>query len=114
VGYGTTSNQSINPYSTLGLLSTRPYNFGDNFETGLYVSELPNPTLGWEFSTSMNYAVDFGLWNNRLSGTVEYYHTKTNDLLFRVGLPSTSGVGSYMANVGKSENKGFEAALNGF
>lgn len=113
VGYGVTSNQSINPYSTLGLLSTRPYNFGTTYATGYYVSALPNPNLGWETSQQMNYAIDFSLLKNRLSGTVEYYTTKTNDLLLSVNLPSTSGVNSYMANIGKSENKGIEFSLNG-
>lgn len=113
VGYGVSSNQSINPYSTLGLLATRPYNFGNTFNTGYYVRELPNSGLGWEYSSGVNYALDFGLLNNRLSGTVEYYSTKTKDLLFKVGLPQTSGVNSYMANIGESENKGFEFTLNG-
>ncbi|MFC4400560.1 TonB-dependent receptor [Mariniflexile soesokkakense] len=112
-GYGTTSNQSIDPYSTLGRLGTTPYNFGDTYTTGFSVSELPNPNLGWEKSTTMNYGLDFSMLNNRLSGTVDYYATKTTDLLFRVGLPQTSGVSSYMANIGESENKGLEFALNG-
>lgn len=112
-GYGTTSNQSIDPYSTLGRLGATQYNFGDTYTTGLNVSELPNPNLGWEKSTTMNYGLDFSMLNNRLSGTVDYYATKTTDLLFRVGLPQTSGVSSYMANIGESENKGLEVALNG-
>jgi TonB-linked SusC/RagA family outer membrane protein len=113
-GYGITSNQSVDPYATLGRLTTRPYNFGPTgYQTGLYVSELPNPNLGWEYSKTWNYAVDFALLNNRLSGTVEYYVTKTEDLLLRVGLPSTSGVGSYVANVGATQNKGIELSLNG-
>ncbi len=113
VGYGVTSNQSVNPYSTLGLLSTRPYNFGSTFATGFYVSELPNPELGWEYSSTMNYGLDFGLFQNRLTGSFEYYNTKTHDLLFRVNLPQTSGVTSYMANIGESQNKGVELTLNG-
>jgi TonB-dependent starch-binding outer membrane protein SusC len=113
VGYGISSNQSIDPYSTLGRLGTRPYNFGDNFVTGFYVTELPNPALGWEYSSTMNYALEFGLLRNRLSGTFEYYKTHTSDLLFRVSLPATSGVTSYMANIGESGNTGFEISLNG-
>lgn len=113
VGYGITSNQAISPYSTLGLLGTRPYNFGSTFTTGYYVTNLPNADLGWEYSSTMNYALEFGLLNNRISGTFEYYDTKTHDLLFQVGLPPTSGVNSYMANIGESENKGFEITLNG-
>jgi len=113
VGYGITSNQAVDPYSTLGLLQSRPYNFGSTFTTGFLVTELPNPELGWEFSATMNYALEFALLNNRLSGTFEYYHTKTEDLLFRVGLPPTSGVNNIMSNIGSSENKGFELSLNG-
>lgn len=114
VGFGQTSNQSVPPYSTLGQLSTRPYNFGENtYATGYYVTTLPNPNLGWEYSKTWNYAVDFSLFKNRLSGTVEYYITNTNNLLQGVGLPATSGVSSYTANVGESQNKGLEFSLNG-
>ncbi len=113
VGYGQTSNQAVDPYKTLGLLSTRPYNFGDEFTVGYYVSELPNTKLGWEYSETWNYGLDFAVLNNRLSGTIEYYVQNTKDILLRVGLPSTSGVGSYMANIGKSQNKGLEISLNG-
>lgn len=113
VGYGQTSNQSVPSYKTLGLLGTRPYNFGNTNAVGYYVSELPNPNLGWEYSETWNYGLDFSLFNHRLSGTFEYYVQNTKDLLLSVGLPSTSGVGSYMANVGKSQNKGFELSLNG-
>jgi TonB-linked SusC/RagA family outer membrane protein len=113
-GYGVTSNQAVNPYSTLGLLATRPYNFGPtDYQTGLFVSQLPNPALGWEYSRTWNYGVDFSLLKNRLSGTVEYYVTNTRDLLLGLGLPSTSGVGSYTANIGSTQNKGIELSLNG-
>ncbi len=114
IGYGETSNQAVNPYQTLGSLGSRNYNFGDNtYATGYYVTTLPNPKLGWEFSETWNYALDFALLKNRISGTIEYYSTKTKDLLLSVDLPATSGVGSYMANIGKTQNKGFELSLNG-
>lgn len=113
LGYGQTSNQAVDPYKTLGLLSTRPYNFDTQFLTGYYMSELPNPSLGWEFSKTYNYGLDFGLFNNRVSGTMEYYVQNTDNILLRVGLPPTNGGGSYMANIGKTQNKGFELSLNG-
>jgi TonB-linked SusC/RagA family outer membrane protein len=113
VGYGETSNQSVNPYSTLGLLATRPYNFGSSYSTGYYVSTLPNPNLGWEFSKTWNFGIDFGLLKNRLTGTVEYYVMNTDKVLLSVNLPATSGVNSYMANIGKTQNKGLELSLNG-
>ncbi len=113
VGYGETSNQSISPYATLGLLNTRPYNFGTLNSTGFYVSQLPNSGLGWEYSKTWNYGLDFALLNNRLSGTVEYYVTNTKDILLNVNLPSTSGVASYTGNIGATQNKGWEVSLNG-
>lgn len=114
VGYGETSNQSIDPYKTLGLLSSRPYNFGpDAYATGYYVSELPNPYLGWEYSETYNVGLDFSFLNHRIYGTAEYYIQNTNDVLLSVGLPSTTGVGSYMANIGATQNKGFEFSVNG-
>jgi hypothetical protein len=114
VGYGQTSNQSVNPYQTLGSLSTRPYNFGpSNYATGYYVSLSPNPNLGWEYSKTWNYGADFSLFHNRLSGTIEYYITNTNGLLQYVGLPPTAGVGSFLGNVGQTQNKGWEFSLNG-
>ncbi|HEY0039467.1 MAG TPA: TonB-dependent receptor [Flavisolibacter sp.] len=113
-GYGLTSNQAITPYSTLGSLATAPYNFGaTTYATGYYVSQLPNPKLGWEFSKTINIGVDFTLLRNRLSGSVEYYKTKTEDILLGLGLPPTSGVNSYTANIGATENKGIEVSLNG-
>ena len=114
VGYGQTSNQAVDPYKTLGLLSTTPYNFGNTtYATGYYVSQLPNPSLGWEYSETWNYGLDFALLNNRLSGTLEYYVTNTNNILQNVNLPATSGVNSYTANIGKTQNKGLELSLNG-
>jgi len=113
VGYGETSNQSINPYSTLGGLAIRNYNFGDTYRAGYYVNALPNPELGWEYSKTWNFGLDFSLFNGRLYGSFEYYTQKTEDILLDVSLPSTSGVSSYTGNIGNTENKGFELTLNG-
>ena len=114
VGYGQTSNQAVAPYSTWGKLSTRPYNFGPTgYATGYYVSALPNYDLGWEYSSTWNFGLDFTLLGGRLSGTFEYYIQKTSNLLQSVNLPSTSGVSNYVGNVGKTENKGVEFTLNG-
>lgn len=112
-GYGQTSNQAVGPYSTLGRLTTLPYNFGSTNAIGNYVTTLPNPDLGWEFSKTQNFGVDFGFFGNRLTGTVEYYKTRTEDILLAKNLPNTSGVGSVVTNVGATENKGWEVSLNG-
>lgn len=112
-GYGETANQAVNPYATLGSLGTRPYNFGDVNAVGYLFNRLPGPDLGWEYSTTYNYGLDFGFFNNRLSGTIEHYVTKTSDLLMDVSLPATSGANVVIQNIGSSQNKGFELSLNG-
>lgn len=113
VGYGETSNQAISPYQTLGSLGTLNYNFGETgYATGYYVSTLPNENLGWEYSTTWNFGLDFTLLKGRLSGSAEYYVQKTHDILLSLALPSTSGVSSYMANIGSTQNKGFEFSVN--
>ena len=113
VGYGETSNQSVDPYKTFGLLSTQPYNYGTETTTGYYVSELPNSELGWEYSTTWNVGLDLSFFRNRLNVTAEYYKMATKNVLLSVGLPGSAGVGSYMANIGETENKGFELNIDG-
>ena len=114
VGYGETSNQAISPYSTLGGLAIRNYNFGDTNSAGYFVSALPNHELGWEYSKTWNFGLDFSLFNGRLSGSFEYYIQKTSDILLDVSMPSTSGVSGFTGNIGKTQNKGWELSLNGF
>ncbi|MCR5393974.1 MAG: TonB-dependent receptor [Bacteroidales bacterium] len=113
VGYGETSNQAINPYSTHGQLGTVNYNFGSTYATGYSPYKLGNTDLGWEYSQNWNYGIDFTLFNGRLNGTIEYYTQKTKDILLDVTLPGSGGVSSFTGNVGETENKGFEFTVNG-
>lgn len=114
VGVGQTSNQAVQIYSTLGRLGTRPYNFGPTaYSMGYYVNQLPNPNLKWEYSETVNIGVDFGLFKNRISGSFEVYNTNTKDVLYKMGLPPTSGVSGFTNNIGQINNKGFEFAING-
>ncbi|MFT4205390.1 MAG: TonB-dependent receptor [Chitinophagaceae bacterium] len=114
VGYGQTSNQAVDPYTTQGQLTSVGYNYGTSTNaTGYYTSLLANSDLGWEYTKTWNFAVDFSLLNNRISGTIEYYSQKTSDLLQYVSLPASSGVSQVLENVGSSQNKGLEISLNG-
>jgi len=114
VGYGETSNQSVDPYKTLGVLQASPYNYGTSiYSTALYVDKLPNPQLGWEFSRTWNVGLDFALLKNRLSGTVEAYEMNTDNVLLSVNLPVTSGVNGITSNMGTTQNRGVEFSLNG-
>ncbi len=124
VGYGETSNQAVAPYTTLGGVSgyitqdgTRVpirYNYGtDEKVSGYLISSLPDKTLDWEYTRTTNIGLDFGLFNNRISGTAEWYYAKTYNLLYSVTMPITSGVpGSFLTNVGETENKGFEFTVS--
>lgn len=114
VGYGETSNQAILPYQTFGLLSPMPYNYGpSSYATGLYVKQSPNTNLGWEYSKTWNYGVDFAFLKNRLTGSAEYYVQNTNNVLMPVNLPPSAGVAYFTSNVASTQNKGFELTLNG-
>lgn len=113
-GYGQTSNTAIDPYRTLGGLTQNKYNFGDQGVRGYYVSTLPNKTLGWEYTTQTNVGIDFAFINGRISGSVDAYLQETNDLLLGKRLPASQGVpGTFIENVGKTENRGLEFVLNG-
>ena len=113
IGYGETSNQAIDPYSTLGGLAIRNYNFGDSYKAGYYVNSLSNHDLGWEYSKTWNFGLDFSLFHGRLNGSFEYYIQKTKNVLLNVSLPGTGGVEGFTGNIGTTQNKGFEFSLNG-
>ncbi|MBR4821548.1 MAG: TonB-dependent receptor [Bacteroidales bacterium] len=113
VGYGETSNQAIDPYATLGSLASQYYNFGNTLAVGYAYKSLPNDKLGWEYSKTWNFGVDFSFFGGRLTGTAEYYTQKTENVLLELKLPYTTGVEKTVANVGSTQNKGFEFSLNG-
>ncbi|MFA0964970.1 SusC/RagA family TonB-linked outer membrane protein [Roseivirga sp. BDSF3-8] len=114
-GYGRTSNQAIAPYRSIGQLDQIRYNFGpENGVIGFYVSNLPNTELTWEFTNSMNVGVDFGLFTNRITGSVDYFNNRTDGVLQDVDLPITSGiVGSYTQNIGETMGEGIEIQMSG-
>lgn len=116
LSYGQVGNQSIDPYSSLDRTEFDVYVFGDGSPTynGSFPStgSMPNPNLKWETSTSFNAAVDFTLLKNRINGTVEYYNTKTTDLLTARSIPVINGFSSILTNIGELNNKGLEVSLS--
>lgn len=111
--YGTVGNTAINPYQTLGALSSVNYNFGSTNLTGAYPTNVPNPNLTWEYTSTLNLGVDFGLFQGRITGTVEAYHQYTRSLLLPLSLPPTSGIpNSILTNVGQTQNKGIEVSIS--
>lgn len=113
--YGTVGNQAISPYSTLANLGSYPYKFG-NDGTGGYgyrPDKLVNMDLGWEKTHTHNVGIDFGFFNNRLNGSIEYYHTTTDNLLMQRQIPTTTGFSRIWQNIGKTRNTGVEMSING-
>lgn len=113
--YGMTGNQSIDPYFTFSTYAGNNTQIGDGQGSGmssLIISNLPNDGLTWEKTSSWNVGIDFGLFNSRLSGTLDIYMKKTNDLLILRDLPGSAGFGSTYYNQGSLDNKGVEFSLN--
>ena len=111
--YGTVGNTAINPYQTLGSLSSVTYNYGQTVVTGAYLTNAGNNRLTWEYTSTANIGLDFGLLNNRISGSAEVYKQFTSDLLLGQSLPITSGIpNATVRNIGKTENTGIELQLS--
>ncbi|WP_258104186.1 TonB-dependent receptor [Marinoscillum sp. MHG1-6] len=113
-GWGQIGNHGIQPYQTLanykGELYATP---GDGTSVAFIPVNIANPTLKWEVTEQWNAGVDFGIWNNRITGTVDYYQKYTKDLLQQPRLPASTGFSSLFANLGEISNKGIEFMLNG-
>lgn len=119
IGYGASGNSSIEAYSTLGRLQPLYYTWGDLVELGYVPSDpslrdpisMPNKQLAWEKTVQVNYGLDFSLLNNRLSGSIDYYTSWTNNLLLPRGLPLLTGYPTTIANIGSTANRGVDITL---
>lgn len=111
--WGNTGNTNVDPYETLGKLSKTYYSWNENAAIGTIPTGIPNPDLKWEKTEEYNVGVDFGMFNSRLTGTVDLYHRTTKDLILKRKLPVTSGYSEIFQNIGSTRNKGIEIMLNG-
>ncbi len=109
--YGTTGNTSINPYQTQGTLSSKLYTFGTTRVRGYRPGSIPNPDLTWEKTDQTDVGVEFGMFNSRITGSVDTYRQNTHDLLLTRILPVTSGFTSTLQNIGSTRNTGWEVGL---
>src|SRR5690606_18751440 len=114
-GYGVTGNQGIPNYLSLITLGTGGvYPQGGIYYQTYGISRNPNPDLKWEQKAETNIGVDFGLFNNRLTGAVDVYYRKTSDLLYEYRAQQPSYAQSTIwYNVGEVVNKGIELQLSG-
>jgi len=114
VGYGEAGNESILSGNTLQLYSPGyPFLIGTTLENGVALSQVANPNLTWEKMYTFNAGLDFGLWNQRLTGSVDYFVKTARDLLDFNPLPSNNAVGRVADNVGATRSKGVEVSLHG-
>lgn len=112
LSYGLTGNQGINSYQTLALLGKTAYEFDGKAAFGYAPNGIANKDLKWETSATANIGIDFGFLNQRISGTIEVYQTKTTDLLLPFALPGSTGFQSVTTNIGSTQNRGLDFSLS--
>ncbi|MGS2761014.1 SusC/RagA family TonB-linked outer membrane protein [Sinomicrobium sp. M5D2P9] len=110
--YGVTGNRGLDPYGTQSTAGTVLYPFGGSAQVGTFIDGLGNANLQWETTNTANLGVDFAVLNSRLSGSVEVYKSKTEDILLRKSIPRITGSSQIWDNIGEMENKGLELTLN--
>lgn len=109
--YGQNGNQAVGPYETLARLSERSYLRGTMTDPGYRPSKLGNPDLGWETSTTFDIGIDYGFLSNKVSGSIDYYNTDTEDLLLDREISSVHGITSITQNIGSTNNQGIEFGI---
>lgn len=114
--YGVNGNQAFPDYEaysayTIGDAKTQAQ-FGNGWVTTVRPSAV-DPNIRWEQTTSNDFGLDYGLWNNRITGTVDYYTKKTKDLIFNVPVAAGTNLSNYVTtNIGSLQNKGLELGLD--
>lgn len=109
--YGAQGNDNVGDYYAYQALFSIYNNLG---ESGLRASRLATPNLTWETNLNLNIGLDFGFWNNRLSGSIEYFVRRSKDLLFSKDLVPSSGFSSTTENIGALRNYGWEFSVSGY
>ena len=105
---GTVGQDQIGNFDGLGL-----YGGGGVYNTApaITYTQLENPSLRWEATTTENLGFDFGLFNSRINGSIELYNKRTKDILLDQPLQQTTGFQSIATNIGKMRNRGIEVTL---
>ena len=88
------------------------YRYGETWQSGIYESQYPNYGVTWERAHKYNLGLEFGLWNGLLSGNLDLFYEKRNDILTQyLTRPQWVGVAMAAANLGKTKNSGYEIEL---
>lgn len=110
--YGSLANDLGRPYTSLFTADPQPYIFDAESASGFSPSTiLPNPDLKSERITTLNFGLDFSILDRLLTGSINWYDARTNDLLLRRGVPSITGFNSTFFNAGVMQNTGLELNL---
>ncbi len=109
LSYGQTGNNNIGLYDALGKYSV---NYKYNGNGAIITSTMPNANLTWETTNQLDFGVDLGLFENRISLSADYFDKRTQNLLFDKTLPNTTGFSTVETNVGKVKFYGFDLELN--
>lgn len=113
-GWGVIGNAGIPNYMALSTLNSTSYVLGQNstVTAGYVDGKVANSKLGWETTTDYSIGSDMQLLKSRITLSIDYFYRKTTDMLFNMPLPTITGFGSYMANIGAMRNRGFEYTIN--
>lgn len=113
-GYGVTGTEPSSPYISLNSLNLGGYGyFNGKWINLLRASTNPNPDLRWEKKKETNIGLDFSFLNDRISGSIDYYNRKTEDLIWDYSVPIPPYISSTItANAGTIRNRGLEISLN--
>ena len=110
--FGLVGNAAIQPYQTSGRLGRTGYAFDETAAFGYRPHLLGVSTLGWEKTRTTNIALDYGLFNNRISGSLDFYQTRTTDLLMERILPNATGYSNVIDNIGETQTRGVDLMLS--
>jgi len=113
LSYGISGNNNIGHDITLSKLNLSRYTFGGAGYNGFGIGNTKgNNDLKWEMTSEYNLGLDFGFFNNRISGSIDAYSRTTEDLIFSRAVSSVNGFESISENIGTTSNKGIEVGLN--
>ena len=108
VAWGISGNAAVSPYQTLATVSATTPGSASMF----IPMSMSNTDLSWETTSSVNIGLDFGFIGGRINGTIDYYITKTKDLLYYKSAPASSVFTSVLSNIGESKGHGLEIGIN--
>lgn len=113
ISWGQTGNQEIGNLQFTTTFGSGPTAIIDGNEVStIEPTRLGNPNLQWEVTEQWDIGLDFGLWEERVTGSIDYFNKVTEDMLIALPVPTSTGFSTRLSNVGSIKNTGFEVAVN--